>query len=68
LNIKKTFTFVPNNKLSDMIVKSLDDESAKLFTDTRLELLANTNKYITYDGFDKLADLLATKFKLQTKL
>jgi len=68
LNIKKTFTFVPNNKLSDMIVKSLDEDSAKLFTDTRLELLANTNKYITYDGFDKLADLLATKFKLQTKL
>jgi len=68
LGIKKTFTFVPNNKLSDCIAKSLDEASAKLFTDTRLELLANTNKYITYDGFDKLADLLATKFKLQTKL
>lgn len=68
LGIKKTYTFVPNNKLADAISKTLDEDNCKLFNDTRLDLLANTKNYITYEGFDKLGELLVEKFKLRTKL
>lgn len=68
LGIKKTYTFVPDNKLADAVMKSMDEEASKLFVDTRLELLANTRDYITYRGFDDLRDLVVDKFKLQTKL
>jgi hypothetical protein len=68
LGIKKTYTFVPDNKLADAMVKAMGDEDAKLFTDSRLDLLANTHNYITYKGFDDLATLIVDKFKLRTKL
>lgn len=68
LGIKKTYTFVPDNKLADAMLKSMAEDDSKLFTDSRLDLLANTHNYITYRGFDDLRDLICEKFKLRTKL
>ena len=68
LNIKKTYTFVPDNKLTDAMTKAMSEDDAKLFTDTRLDLLANTKNYVAYRGFDDLRDLICEKFHLRTKL
>lgn len=68
LGIKKTYTFIPSNTLSDAIRANLDEHDAKLFTDSRLELLLNAKKMISYSSFDELQKALQAKFKLQVKL
>jgi hypothetical protein len=68
LNIKKTYTYIPSNSLADVMRSNLQEHDAKLFTDSRLELLLNAKKMISYNSFDDLQKAIQTKFKLQIKL
>lgn len=68
LGIKKTYTYIPSNSLADVLRSNMPEHDAKLFTDSRLELLLNAKKMISYNSFDDLQKALQSKFKLQVKL
>ncbi len=66
--LKKIYSFVPSNSLTENIKLNLNEEQKKIFESSRIDLMLKAKDITSFNSFDDFNKSLINKYKLQAKL